>query len=49
MRIAKGEKAFSLIGTADNKKFVTESFNYNYRAKNNIGKSTRLYGTIKRG
>ena len=49
MQIAKGEKAFSLIGTADNKKFVTESFNYNYRAKNNIGKSTRLYGTIKRG
>lgn len=48
MQIVKGEKAFSLIGSVDGTKFITESFNYNYRTKNNIGKSTRVYGTIRR-
>ena len=46
--ITRGKKAFTISGRMRGKKFMCESFNYNYRAKNENGKSTRLYGTIKR-
>ncbi len=46
--ITRGKKAFTISGKMKGNKFMCESFNYNYRAKNEKGKSTRLYGTIKR-
>lgn len=49
VNITKGNKAFSLIGSIKDKKFLSESLNYNYRTKNNIGKSTRCLGTVRRG
>lgn len=46
--ITRGRKAFTLTGTLnENKSFITERFNYNYMTKNEAGKSTRLYGTLK--
>lgn len=46
--IARGRKAFTLTGTLnENKSFITERFNYNYMTKNEAGKSTRIYGTLK--
>lgn len=46
--ITRGRKAFTLIGTSnENKSFITERFNYNYMTKNESGKSTRIYGTLK--
>ena len=49
LNVTKGNKAFSLIGNVTDKKFLSESMNYNYRTKNDIGKSIRCCGTIKRG
>ena len=49
VNITKGNKAFSLMGSIKDKKFLSESLNYNYRTKNNIGKSTRCLGTVRRG
>lgn len=46
--ITRGKKAFTVTGKMSGNKFMCESLNYNYRAKNEDGKSTRLYGTIKR-
>lgn len=46
--ITRGRKAFTLTGTLnENKSFITERFNYNYMTKNESGKSTRIYGTLK--
>ena len=46
--ITRGRKAFTLTGTLnENKSFITERFNYNYMTKNEAGKSTRVYGTLK--
>lgn len=46
--ITRGRKAFTLTGTLnENKSFITETFNYNYMTKNESGKSTRIYGTLK--
>ena len=47
--IARGRKSFTITGRVDNKKFLSESLNYNYGVKGANGKSQRLYGTIKRG
>ena len=47
--IARGRKSFTITGRVDNKKFMSESFNYNYGVKDVNGKSQRLYGTVKRG
>lgn len=47
LEISKGKKSFTLTGSLNNGKFIAESFNYNYRAKDNTGKSTRVYGTVK--
>ena len=47
--IARGRKSFTVTGRVDNKKFLSESLNYNYGVKGANGKSQRLYGTVKRG
>lgn len=48
-QITRGKKAFTITGSLGrNKKYISESLNYNYRQKDSKGKSTRLYGTIKR-
>ena len=45
--ITRGKKSFTVAGKMMGKKFMCESLNYNYRAKDETGKSTRLYGTVK--
>lgn len=47
--IARGRKSFTITGKIKDKKFLSESFNYNYGVKGANGKAQRLYGTIKRG
>ena len=47
--IARGKKSFTVTGRVEDKKFLSESFNYNYGVRNAQGKAQRLYGTIKRG
>lgn len=48
-QITRGRKAFTITGKLnENKSFITETFNYNYMTKNEKGKSTRLYGTLKK-
>ncbi len=47
--IARGRKSFTVTGKVDNKKFMSESLNYNYGVKGANGKAQRLYGTVKRG
>lgn len=47
-QISKGKKAFTLTGKVAGGRFIGESLNYNYRQKDTEGKSTRVYGTIKR-
>ena len=46
-QLTRGKKAFTLKGRIDEGKFITESFNYNYKAKDTAGNSTRIYGTLK--
>ena len=47
--ISKNKKAFTLIGSLNNKKLILESLNYNYTGKDSkTGKTKRLYGTIRR-
>ena len=46
-QISRGKKAFELRGKMQGSRFIAESLNYNYRAKNSDGKSTRLYGTVR--
>ena len=33
LQISRGKKSFALRGKVDNGKFISESLNYNYRAK----------------
>jgi len=47
-QITKGRKAFTITGNLKDKKFMTESLNYNYRQKDSDGKSVRLYGTVRK-
>lgn len=46
--ISRGKKTFKLSGINKDNKFVCESLNYNYRSKNELNESVRVYGTIKR-
>lgn len=46
--IARGKKSFTITGRVDNKRFLSESFNYNYGVKTPLGKVKRLYGTINK-
>ena len=43
---SRGSKSFVLTGKVKDKKLISESFTYNYRAKNSTGKSNRVYGTV---
>lgn len=46
-QISRGKKSFTLTGSLKNNKFIAESLNYNYRAKDaSSGESTRVYGTV---
>lgn len=47
LQMSRGKKAFTITGTVNEGKFIAESLNYNYRAKDSDGKSTRLYGTVR--
>lgn len=47
-QITRGKKAFSMIGSINDKKLMVESLNYNYRAKDSDGRSRRIYGTVKK-
>lgn len=47
-QISRGKKSFTMSGSVDGKKFISESLNYNYRAKDINGKSARMYGTVRR-
>lgn len=45
---SRGAKSFLLTGRIENKKLISESFTYNYRAKTTDGKSSRIYGTVRK-
>lgn len=45
---SRGAKSFILTGKIENKKLISESFTYNYRAKTSDGKSSRIYGTVNK-
>lgn len=47
-QISRGKKSFTMSGSVNGKKFISESLNYNYRAKDVNGKSARMYGTVRR-
>lgn len=46
-QVTRGKKAFTITGGLKEGKFITESFNYNYKTKDTDGKSSRIYGTLK--
>lgn len=48
LQLSRGKKSFTLVGSINNGKFISESLNYNYRQKNADGKSTRVYGTVRK-
>ena len=49
IQICKGKKAFALNGTINGGRFISESFNYDYRTKDiKTGKSKRISGTVKK-
>lgn len=48
LNITRGKKAFTVKGEVNKGKFISESLNYNYRTKDDTGKSTRIYGTVKK-
>lgn len=48
-QISKNNKAFTLKGKVKDKKFLSESLNYNYMGKDaTTNKSRRVYGTIRK-
>ena len=47
-QISRGNKTYKLNTSINNKKLVCESLNYNYRSKNELNESVRVYGTVKR-
>ena len=47
-QISRGKKTFKLNGVANNNKLVCESLNYNYRSKNDLNESVRVYGTVRK-
>lgn len=46
-QISRGKKSFTMTGKVNEGKFISESLNYNYRAKDTNGKSNRMYGTVR--
>lgn len=47
-QISKGKKTFKLNCSINDKAIVCESLNYNYKGKNDLNESVRVYGTVKR-
>lgn len=47
-QISNGKKTFKLNCSINNKSLVCESLNYNYKGKNDLNESVRVYGTVKR-
>lgn len=47
-QISTGKKTFKLNCSVNDKALVCESLNYNYKSKNDLNESVRVYGTIKR-
>ena len=47
-QISTGKKTFKLNCSINNKALVCESLNYNYKGKNELNESVRVYGTVKR-
>ena len=47
-QISRGKKTFKLNCSVNNKTLVCESLNYNYKGKNDLNESVRVYGTVKR-
>lgn len=47
-QISRGKKTYKMTTSANNKKLVCETFNYNYRSRNELNESVRVYGTVKR-
>ena len=47
-QISKGKKTFKLNCSINNKALICESLNYNYKGKNDLNESVRVYGTVKR-
>lgn len=46
--ITTNRKAFTITGSLDGNKLITESLTYNYSVKDEAGKATRLYGTVRK-
>lgn len=47
-QISKGKKTFKLNCSVNDKALICESLNYNYKGKNDLNESVRVYGTVKR-
>jgi hypothetical protein len=47
-QISAGKKTFKLNCSINDKSLVCESLNYNYKGKNDLNESVRVYGTVKR-
>lgn len=47
-QISTGKKTFKLNCSINNKALICESLNYNYKGKNDLNESVRVYGTVKR-
>ena len=47
-QISKGKKTFKLNCSINDKALICESLNYNYKGKNDLNESVRVYGTVKR-
>ena len=45
--IARGKKSFTMYANIRHNKLLPESMTYNYRAKLQEGRSTKVYGTVK--
>ena len=47
-QISKGKKAFKLNCSLNESKIISESLNYNYKTKNELNESVKVYGTVNR-
>lgn len=47
-QICSGKKAFKVRGKVEDNRFISESLNYNYNAKNDDNESVKVSGTVRR-
>ena len=47
-QISRGKKVFKMNASKENNKLVCESLNYNYRSRNELNESVRVYGTVSK-